>query len=152
MTMKNISLQTTVGVFVMIGLACVAYLTLTLANTTLFSRNQYQLVAKFSAVNGLRVGSNVEISGVYVGKVASIDLDQQLYQAVVTMQIQDEVAIPADSAAAVKTSGLIGDKYISITPGGSDEILSHDGMIMDTQAAVDIEDLISKYVFGSVNK
>lgn len=150
--MKDISLHTSVGFFVLTGLACVAYLTLTLANTTIFSQNLYTLTAKFTAVNGLRVGSNVEISGVYVGKVTRIDLDPQLYQAVVTMQVRNDVAIPVDSTAAVKTSGLIGDKYISITPGGDDALLADSGVIMDTQAAIDIEELISKYVFGSVEK
>ena len=150
--MKNTSLLTAVGLFVFLGLACIAYLTLVLANTSLLTRNQYHLSAKFTAVNGLRVGSNVEISGVYVGKVSRIDLDQQLYQAKVVMQIQDKIAIPSDSTAAIKTSGLIGDKYINITPGGEDEMLAHNGVILDTQAAVDIEDLISKYVFGSVDQ
>ncbi len=152
MTMKNISLHATVGFFVMIGLGCIAYLTLNLANSTLFSRDRYALTARFSAVNGLREGSNVEISGVNVGTVARIDLDQNLYQAVVTMRIQNKVGIPTDSVAAIKTSGLIGDKYISITPGGDDAVLPDNGVILDTQAAIDIEELISKYVFGSVAK
>jgi len=151
--MKNTStLHVSIGLFLIAGLVCAAYLALTLANTTLLSRNMYSITAKFTAVNGLRSGSNVEISGVYVGKVTDIRLDPDLYQAVVTMQVQNSVPIPVDSTAAIKTSGLIGDKYISIIPGGDDVVLKDNDILMDTQAAVDIEELISKYVFGSVNK
>lgn len=152
MKITQSSLQLSVGLFILIGLACTAYLTLTLANSTLFMRDTYTISAKFTAVNGLRPGSNVEISGVYVGKVAEISLDPALYQAIVTMHIQNTVPIPVDSTAAVKTSGLIGDKYISIIPGGDEIYLQNNEVVLDTQAAVDIEELISKYVFGSVDK
>ena len=141
-----------IGLFILIGLGCTAYLAMTLANTTFFSGDSYLVSAKFTAVNGLRPGSNVEISGVAVGKVADITLDQTLYQAVVTMQVQNAVGIPVDSVAAIKTSGLIGDKYVSITPGADDAMLETGGVIQDTQAALDIEEVISKYVFGSVEK
>lgn len=141
-----------IGLFILIGLGCTAYLAMTLANTTFFSGDSYMISAKFTAVNGLRPGSNVEISGVAVGKVADITLDQTLYQAVVTMQVQNAVGIPVDSVAAIKTSGLIGDKYVSITPGADDAMLKAGGVIQDTQAALDIEEMISKYVFGSVEK
>lgn len=152
MNMKNLSLYPAVGLFVLIGLVCVAYLTVNLANTSLFDQNQYALNTKFSTANGLRVGSSVEISGVPVGKVAAIELDQQLYQAVVTLNIEQGVQVPEDSTAAIKTSGLIGDKYINIIPGGSSQALQHGESILDTQAALDIEEMISKYIFGSVNK
>ena len=152
MKITQSALQLSVGLFIIIGLACTAYLTLTLANSTLFMRDTYTITAKFTAVNGLRPGSNVEISGVYIGKVADISLDPTLYQAVVTMHVQNAVAIPLDSTAAVKTSGLIGDKYISIIPGGDDVFLQDNEVLMDTQAAIDIEEMISKYVFGSVDK
>lgn len=87
-----------------------------------------------------------------VGKVASITLDQTLYQAVITMNIENSVGIPVDSTAAIKTSGLIGDKYVSIIPGADDVMLKDKEVLMDTQAALDIEEMISKYVFGSVDK
>lgn len=145
-------LYVAIGLFIIIGLGCTAYLALTLANTTLFSREHYSVSAKFTAVNGLRIGSNVEISGVYVGKVTGIALDPTLYQAVVTMQVQNAVSIPVDSTAAIKTSGLIGDKYVSVVPGGDEERLKDGDVLLDTQAAIDIEEMISKYVFGSVNK
>lgn len=152
MKIKDSSMHFSIGLFIIVGLACTAYLAMTLANTTFFSGDSYVITAKFTAVNGLRSGSNVEISGVAVGKVSDISLDQQLYQAVVTMQIQNAVGIPVDSTAAVKTSGLIGDKYISIVPGADDAMLKNNEILQDTQAAIDIEELISKYVFGSVEK
>jgi phospholipid/cholesterol/gamma-HCH transport system substrate-binding protein len=141
-----------IGLFILIGLGCTAYLAMTLANTTFFSGDSYIISAKFTAVNGLRPGSNVEISGVAVGKVSDIALDQTLYQAVVTMQVQNAVGIPVDSVAAIKTSGLIGDKYVSITPGAAAAMLQAGGVILATPAALDIEEMISKYVFGSVEK
>lgn len=152
MKINTSSLHFSIGLFVIIGLGCTAYLAMVLANTTFFAGDSYVITAKFTAVNGLRPGSNVEISGVAVGKVSDISLDQKLYQAVVTMQIQNAVGIPADSTAAVKTSGLIGDKYISIIPGADDTMLKDKETLLDTQAAIDIEEMISKYVFGSVEK
>jgi phospholipid/cholesterol/gamma-HCH transport system substrate-binding protein len=152
MKINTSSLHFSIGLFVIIGLGCTAYLAMVLANTTFFAGDSYVITAKFTAVNGLRTGSNVEISGVAVGKVSDISLDQKLYQAVVTMQIQNAVGIPADSTAAVKTSGLIGDKYISIIPGADDAMLKDKETLLDTQAAIDIEEMISKYVFGSVEK
>ena len=152
MKINNSSLHVSIGLFIIIGLGCTAYLAMTLANTTFFSGDAYVIKAKFTAVNGLRTGSNVEISGVPVGKVSDISLDQALYQAVITMSIQNSVGIPVDSTAAIKTSGLIGDKYVSIIPGGDDTLLKADEILLDTQAALDIEEMISKYVFGSVDK
>ena len=152
MKINTSSLHFSIGLFVIIGLGCTAYLAMVLANTTFFAGDSYIITAKFTAVNGLRPGSNVEISGVAVGKVSDISLDQKLYQAVVTMQIQNAVGVPVDSTAAVKTSGLIGDKYISIIPGADDTMLKDKETLLDTQAAIDIEEMISKYVFGSVEK
>lgn len=152
MKTNNSSLHLSIGLFVIVGMACTAYLAMTLANTTFFSGDSYEITAKFTAVNGLRAGSNVEISGVAVGKVSNISLDQTLYQAVITMNIQNSVGIPVDSTAAIKTSGLIGDKYVSIIPGADDVLLKDKEVLMDTQAALDIEEMISKYVFGSVEK
>ena len=152
MKINTSSLHFSIGLFVIIGLGCTAYLAMVLANTTFFAGDSYVITAKFTAVNGLRPGSNVEISGVAVGKVSDISLDQKLYQAVVTMQIQNAVGVPVDSTAAVKTSGLIGDKFISIIPGADDTMLKDKETLLDTQAAIDIEEMISKYVFGSVEK
>jgi phospholipid/cholesterol/gamma-HCH transport system substrate-binding protein len=151
--MKPSALLTSVGVFVLLGLAAAAYLTLTLANTPLLHRGGYTLQAHFNSISGLRVGSTVEISGVIVGTVTNIHLDEEhFYQARVSMRIHEGVRIPVDSAAAVKTSGLIGDKYIQIIPGADTAFLADGGRILDTKSALDIEEMVSKYVFGSVRQ
>lgn len=146
---KKYSMELFVGVFVLIGLLCVGYLTVRVGKMELFSNSGYTLVAKFSSTAGLRAGANVEIAGVSVGRVTGIDLDKEYYSNV-HMRIRDGVKIPDDTGAAIKTSGLIGDKYINLTPGGSGDDLTDGDVLTETQSAIDIEDLISKYVFGSV--
>lgn len=147
--MQKYSLEFSVGVFVLIGMACLGYLTVKLGKMELFGNEGYALSARFASVAGLKTGAGVEIAGVQVGKVTAITLDRD-YSARVSMQIGEGVALSDDSIASVKTSGLIGDKYISISLGGSDEYLTNGGEIVETQSAVDLEALISKYVFGGV--
>ncbi len=147
--MEKYSLEFSVGVFVLIGMACLGYLTVKLGKMELFRSEGYTVSARFASVAGLKTGAGVEIAGVQVGKVTGITLDKD-YSARVSMQIGEGVALSDDSIASVKTSGLIGDKYISISLGGSDEYLTNGGEIVETQSAVDLEALISKYVFGGV--
>lgn len=142
--------ETAVGVFVMIGLACVAYLTLQLGDLELFGGNIYHVSAEFTSVSGLRTGANVEIAGVPVGKVGAITLDQKNAMAHVVLEINNNIKLSDDVIASVKTSGLIGDKYINLAPGGSEDSLEEGDVIADTESAVDLEALISKYVFGGV--
>lgn len=143
------SRETVVGFFVMVGLICVAYLTVKLGRMELFNSEGYILQASFSSVSGLRSGAEVDIAGVRVGRVKNIRLNEN-YQAVVELQTDSNVKLTDDVIASVKTSGLIGDKYISLEPGGSGEMLKNGDEITDTESAVDIESLISKYVFGKV--
>lgn len=142
-------MELAVGVFVLIGLACLAYLTVKLGKMEVFGNDGYTLTARFTSITGLKTGASVEISGVPVGKVVSITLDNR-YTAKVGLRINTGVKLSEDSIASVKTSGLIGDKYISISLGGSDVLLAAGGEITETESAVDIEALISKYVFGGV--
>lgn len=146
---QKYSMEFFVGIFVLIGLLCVGYLTIQLGKMELFSGKGYTLTAKFSSTTGLRSGANVEIAGVTVGRVVKIELDKEFYS-VVHLRIRDGVEIPDDTGAAIKTSGLIGDKYVSLTPGGASEYLADQAELSETHAPLDIEDLISKYVFGSV--
>lgn len=146
---KKYSMEFLVGIFVLIGILCVGYLTIRLGKMEFFSQSGYTVVAKFSSATGLRAGANVEIAGVSVGKVTKIELDNS-YNANVFMRLRDGVKIAGDTGAAVKTSGLIGDKYISLSPGVVEADLVDGGELTETQGAIDIEDLISKYVFGSV--
>ncbi|MEZ0576436.1 outer membrane lipid asymmetry maintenance protein MlaD [Halodesulfovibrio aestuarii] len=148
--MKSYSKETAVGIFVLICLLCVGYLTIKLGKMQLGSSNTYTVYAKFESAAGLRAGAGVEIAGVPVGKVAGVSLDQEDYLATVALAIQNNVKLSDDIIASIKTSGLIGDKYIKLTPGGSPDLLEDGSEITDTESAVDIEELISKYVFGGV--
>ena len=141
----SFSKEAAVGFFVMLGLVCVAYLTVKLGRMEVFHSEGYVLTASFNSVSGLRPGAEVEIAGVRVGRV-----DDKQPRAVVELQLGDNVHLTDDVIASVKTSGLIGDKYISLEPGGSGEPLKNGDEITDTESAVDIESLISKYVFGKV--
>ncbi len=138
--------ESLVGVFVVIGLLCVAYLTIKLGRMEVFNSDAYTITARFSSVAGLRVGANVEIAG-----VPAIRLDPATYSADVELRINEGVELSEDSMASVKTSGLIGDKYISMAPGGASDMLKQGSLITDTEPALDLEALIGKMVFGGVN-
>lgn len=147
--MKKSSLEMAVGIFVIIGLLCVGYLTVKLGKMELLGDNYYPLYARFSSATGLKPGSNVEIAGVRVGQVEAVTLEPVMKIAMVKLKIEKGLELEDDSIASVKTSGLIGDKYIMIRPGGSGDMLEAGGMITETEAALDIEDMVSKYVFGT---
>lgn len=142
--------QSIVGVFVVLGLICVSYLTIKLGRMELFDSSGYTVTARFSSVTGLRTGANVEIAGVPVGRVTSIRLDPQTFMADVDLRISDGVSLSDDVMASVKTSGLIGDKFISLAPGGSDTPLKSGDTITDTEPTLDLEALIGKVVFGGI--
>jgi len=150
--MKKYTIETVVGIFVVAGLLCVAYMTVKLGKVSLFGDNYYSLYAHFSAVSGLREGSPIEIDGIEVGRVERLTLDQEKQSPLVTLKIRKGIRVYDDASAAIKTAGLIGDKFVKIDPGGSGDILKPGGTITETTAAVDIEDLISKYAFGDIKK
>ncbi|MBN1905611.1 MAG: outer membrane lipid asymmetry maintenance protein MlaD [Deltaproteobacteria bacterium] len=146
--MKKSSIETSVGIFMFIGIICVGYLTIHLGNLDLIRSDHYQLRARFQSVSGLKAGSSVEMAGVQIGNIAAISLDHEKKLANVILNIKNDVQLDEDTIASIKTAGLIGDKYIMISPGGSDAILKPGDMILETESAVDLEDLISKYLFG----
>jgi len=143
--MKKINIETLVGLFLVIGFICLGYLSIKLGDIHPFGSKQYTIKARFSNVSGLKEGAVVEIAGVPVGKVSKIDLND--YEAVVEMMIDRDVKMPEDSIASIRTQGIIGDKYIKIKVGGSEEYLTDGGEILETESAIDIEELISKYIF-----
>jgi phospholipid/cholesterol/gamma-HCH transport system substrate-binding protein len=149
--MKKYSLETTVGIFVVIGLLCIGYMTIKLGKIRMFGGDYYTLYARFSSVSGLRVDSPVEIDGIEVGRVEQLNIDQDKQMAVVKLRIEKGINVYEDATASIKTSGLIGDKLIKIDPGGGD-ILKPGGTITETNSPIDVEDLISKYVFGDLKK
>lgn len=148
--MKKYSLDFAVGLFVLAGLLCLAYMTVKLGKMEVFSSAGQNVTARFQSISGLKVGASVEIAGVPVGKVSGIELDPKTLYAFVTMQINDKFIMTDDTIASVKTSGIIGDKYISLSLGGGSPIDVKKDILTDTESAVDIEALISKYVFGGV--
>jgi phospholipid/cholesterol/gamma-HCH transport system substrate-binding protein len=150
--MKKYSIETVVGIFVVIGLLCVAYMTVKLGKVSLFGSDYYSLFARFDSVSGLREGSAIEIDGIEVGRVAQMTLDQEKQSALITLKIRKGIKVYDDASATIKTSGLIGDKFVKIDPGGGGELLKPAGTIRDTTTPTDIEDLVSKYVFGDVRK
>lgn len=150
--MKKYSMETAVGIFIVVGLICVGYMTVKLGNVSLFGDKSYPLFARFTSVTGLRVGSSVEVYGIQVGSVTGLSIDQEKQMGIVGMKIDKGTVIYDDSSATIKSAGLIGDKYVKLDPGGSGEALKPRGMITQTSVPADIEDLIGKYAFGDVKK
>ena len=148
--MNKSAIETAVGIFVILGIVCIGYLTVKLGNVGWFNDNYYPLTARFTSVSGLTTGASVEMAGVEIGEVTGITLDLEERVAVVALKIRKDVTLVDDVIASVKTAGLIGDKYINIQPGGSDVILKPGEAITETEPAIDLEELISKYVFGDV--
>lgn len=150
MNRNSWGLEAGVGLFIVIGLACVAYLSLNLGDVRLWGSSDYVVHARFSNVSGLKKKAAVTMAGVEIGQVEDIRLEGG--EAVVTLRIQKDVKLEEDVIAAIKTMGIIGDKYISITAGGSDVYIEPGGWIMDTQPPLDVEDLLGKYVFGQIGE
>ncbi len=150
--MKKYALETTVGLFVVIGVLCVGYMTVQLGNVSLWGKDTYILNARFTTVSGLKVGSPVEIYGIQVGRVDKLDIDPEKQMARVELEIKKGIKVFDDGSASVKTAGLIGDKFVKIDPGGAGTLLQPGGTITETTSALDIEDLIGRYAFGEVQK
>lgn len=108
----------------------------------------YTLTAAFDRVDGLDVGADVKISGIKVGKVLGQDLDPQTYRARVRFSVESGIELPSDSSAVVTSSSLLGGKYLSLAPGAEDKMLADGGQITLTQSSMNLEDLVSRFVFG----
>lgn len=150
--MKQTKLELLVGVFVTVGIAAVAYLTLKLGAGALVGADSYTVEARFANVGGLNKGSSVMLSGVFVGRVEEVTLDIEDYSAIVSMKIFTRVQLPTDTIASIKTTGLIGDKYIALAPGADETYLTSGARITMTESAVDLESLIGKMAFGTVEE
>jgi phospholipid/cholesterol/gamma-HCH transport system substrate-binding protein len=150
--MRKYSTESIVGIFVVIGLLCVAYMTVKLGKVSWFGEDSYPLYARFASVSGLRVGSPVEINGIQVGRVEHMSIDTGRQMALVELRVEKGVKVYDDASASIKTSGLIGDKFIKIDPGGGGDILKPGSTVSETTSAIDIEGIVSKYIFGDVNK
>ncbi|MGH2669197.1 MAG: outer membrane lipid asymmetry maintenance protein MlaD [bacterium] len=137
-----------VGLFVVLGMLALAYLSIKLGRVAFLPGGGYLVSADFPSVGGLRPGASIEIAGVEVGQVESIGLAD--YQARVVLRLKSDVKLQEDSIASIKTKGLIGEKFIRISPGASEKLIPPNGRIREVEAPVDLEELISKYVFGKV--
>ncbi|MBV6272642.1 outer membrane lipid asymmetry maintenance protein MlaD [Alcaligenaceae bacterium CGII-47] len=142
-----------VGLFILLGIVALVFLALRAGNMSSFTfAPTYQVTAYFDNVGGLKVRAPIKSSGVVVGRVATISFDNQRFQATVTMDIEDAYQFPADSSASILTSGLLGEQYIGLTPGGEDQTLTQTKQIQFTQSAVVLEELISKFLYSSAAK
>jgi phospholipid/cholesterol/gamma-HCH transport system substrate-binding protein len=150
--MKKYAMETSVGIFVFIGLLCVGYLAVQLGRVSFLEGDNYRLSARFTSVSGLRTGSPVQIFGIKVGRVDRLSMDQENAQAKVEMIIGKDIKVYDDAIASIKIEGLIGYKYISIDPGGAGDALKSGDTIIQTQPAIDVADVIGKYAFGDVKK
>lgn len=150
--MDRAKLELTVGIFMLAGILCLGYLSVKLGKMELFGGNFYRVTAGFDSVSGLKKGARVEVAGVEVGAVERILLSKASGdRADVTLKIRDGVKLTDDVIASVRTSGIIGDKFIKLKPGGSDIIIKDGGKIRETESAIDIEELVSKFIHGKVN-
>ncbi len=144
--------ETAVGLFVLIGILAIGYMAIKLGNVQIFSDKYYEVKANFSDVSGLKANAPVQMFGVKIGMVEGIELDQEHGVASVAMLIDKEVKLTDDAIVSVKTNGLIGDKYLKISPGGLGDPVKAGDTLFDTNPTVDLEDLISKFAFGDVKK
>lgn len=147
--MKKIDMELAVGFFVLIGIISLGYLSIKLGELEIIGKNSYTVHAEFEKAGGIKAGAVVEMAGVDIGKIKSVRLSKD-YGALVEMTIYKNVKIQEDAIASIKTKGLIGEKYIQISPGGSEKNIHDGGKIRETEAAIDIEELLQKYVFGEV--
>jgi len=139
-----------VGLFVLLGAVALVFLALRAGNMSSFSfAPTYQVHAHFDNLGGLKVRAPVKSSGVVVGRVSGISFDNERFQAVVSMDLESKYEFPTDSSVSILTSGLLGEQYIGITPGGEDKMLASGNTIQYTQSAVVLEELISKFLYSS---
>lgn len=148
--MKGGKLELSVGLFVLAGMVAMAWLSVKLARFELVGGDSIPLYAGFSSVSGLKAGAPVEIAGVSVGRVDSITLSLKEYEARVLLKVRPDVPIQADAIASIRTKGLIGDRYVSISPGGAQRRLQANDTITQTEPAINFEELISQFVHGKV--
>ncbi len=148
--MERKGLELGVGLFLLVGFLCLGYLSFKLGDVKLWRTSDYDVLATFSNVAGLKNKAMVTMAGVTIGQVKDIQLNDG--RALLTLNIHKGVLIEEDAIASIKTMGIIGDKYVSISPGASDEYIKAGGTIRDTQPPLDLENLVSRFVFGNAEK
>ncbi|WP_423823362.1 outer membrane lipid asymmetry maintenance protein MlaD [Salinisphaera sp. SPP-AMP-43] len=145
--MQSRAVELLVGLFVCLGIAAVFILTLRVSDLANTSDTQgYTVSAAFNDIGGLKVGAPVDLAGVRIGRVTDIKLNQTTYRAVASMRIQDQYKIPKDSDASILTSGLLGDQYVGVGPGGSTDNMKNGDQFIITQSAIVLENLIGQFM------
>ncbi|RFF28275.1 MULTISPECIES: outer membrane lipid asymmetry maintenance protein MlaD [unclassified Wenzhouxiangella] len=143
-------IELTAGIFLLLAIAALVFLALHATDRGVVSGDSYELTASFSNVGGLKPRASVSMGGVTIGMVESIDLDPETFEAEVTLLISSEYDnLPEDTSASILTSGILGDQYVGLEPGGSPEALADGDRILITSSAMVLEQLISRYMFNS---
>ncbi len=146
--MKRRKIDLSVGVFFMIGIASLVYLSVHLGEIDFFVSDTYVVKAKFESVTGLRNGASIEMSGVPIGKISKIELKDE--EAIVTLQLKKSIKLSEDAIASIRTKGILGAKYLSISQGGAEKRINAGGIIRETEPPLDFEKLIGKFIFGKI--
>ena len=147
--MENTKVEIVVGVFVLVGILCLGYLSIKLGKLEMIGGDVYEVDAQFNSASGLKPGSAVEIAGVEVGRVRGISLIED--RAKVKLAVNKTVKLYTDTIASIKTRGIIGEKFLALNPGGGGDPLKPGDVIRDTESGLDLEELVSQYVHGKVN-
>jgi len=147
--MKKYNIELAVGFFLLLGILSLAYISINLGKLEIVGREGYTVYADFEKAGGIKPKAMVEMAGVEVGTVKSVGITND-YRARVELTIDKDIKLQEDAIASIKTKGLIGEQFVQISPGGSDTLIPDGGKIRETESAIDIEELISKYVFGKV--
>jgi phospholipid/cholesterol/gamma-HCH transport system substrate-binding protein len=147
--MEKSKLELVVGIFVLIGIVSLGYLSIKLGKLEIIGGDLYEVDALFNSASGLKSGATVEIAGVEVGRVKTIRLNED--RAMVTLVVQNGTKLYTDTIASIKTRGIIGEKFLALSPGGGGDPLKSGDAIRDTESGLDLEELVSQYVHGKVN-
>lgn len=147
--MEKSKLELVVGVFVLVGILSLGYLSIKLGKLEIIGGDLYEVDALFNSASGLKPGATVEIAGVEVGRVKDISLKED--RAMVRLAVQNETRLYSDTIASIKTRGIIGEKFLTLSPGGGGDPLKPGDAIRDTESGLDLEELVSQYVHGKVD-
>jgi phospholipid/cholesterol/gamma-HCH transport system substrate-binding protein len=151
--MNRTVLDLWVGLFVVAGIVALLFLALKVGSmNTVSAANSYEVVARFDNIGGLKPRAPVKSAGVVVGRVADIQFDNETYEAAVTLRLDKRYAFPKDSSAAIMTSGLLGEQYVGLEPGGDSQKLKNKDRILITQNAVVLENLIGQFLYGKAQE
>jgi phospholipid/cholesterol/gamma-HCH transport system substrate-binding protein len=150
--MKKSKTEFLVGLFVLLGVAAIIHLSIRAGSGNALGGDTYLIESRFANAGGIHSGSSVMLSGVSVGRVEDVRMEPSDFSAIVTLRLPTALRLPADSMASIKTSGLIGDKFVALSPGADEAFLEPGARIIETESAVDLESLIGKMAFGAVDK